>query len=383
MSIKHSSPYRVCVPMHVCHPRMIVSGIQRRLSLREAKSLDSRLRHAGMTIATNSFGTRFLRFGIILIVVVMLFCCSERAVCADGTGGQAGAYLKLGMDARAKGLGSAYTAIVNDAAAGYWNPGGLGLAQRQQLMAAYTAFPEGGDYSQIAYVLPLSEFAFPEDQRSGSSGGTALGSLGVTVLRYAAAYNIEARQIDSINPDYYFSNTEGCYGLSYGMLLSQALSVGLGVKGLYHELDQEDANGFGIDVGAIWRGFPGLSLGVAIRDVYSQLHWSTGYQEVFPVTVKAGAGYQRSFGKSHTLLVSVEATHNLTPALPGLHAGMEYGFEKLLFVRAGYDNGVLALGGGARIPWLGWEQAALVLDYSVQEDRIVGWDHWFSLKLEL
>ena len=318
--------------------------------------------------------------GWLLSLVVLLVAGT---VYAEGTGGQAGAYLKLGMDARAKALGSAYTAVVKDAAAGYWNPAGLGLALRQQVMAAYTAFPEGGDYSQIAYVLPVSEFTFPEDQRSAGTGQFSLGSLGITILRYAAAYNIEARQVDSINPDYYFSDIEGCYGFAYGISLNPEWSVGLGVKGLYHELDQVDATGFGMDAGVVWQGFPGLSVGFAVRDAYSKLQWSTGCQEVFPATLKAGAAYQREFGKAQVVLVSVEATHNLTSALLRLHAGLEYAFEKILFIRMGYDDGVLAAGGGVRIPWLGWEQAAWRIDYCAQEDRIVGWDHWFSLKLEL
>ena len=35
------------------------------------------------------------------------------------------AFLKRGMSARAIGMGSAYTAVANDASATFWNPAGL------------------------------------------------------------------------------------------------------------------------------------------------------------------------------------------------------------------------------------------------------------------
>jgi len=43
----------------------------------------------------------------------------------SGAGSSSFSFLKIGVGARAAGMGDAYTAIANDATACYWNPAGL------------------------------------------------------------------------------------------------------------------------------------------------------------------------------------------------------------------------------------------------------------------
>ncbi|MBN1596244.1 hypothetical protein JW933_09990 [candidate division FCPU426 bacterium] len=302
---------------------------------------------------------------------------------AEGTAGQAGAYLKLGVDARPLAMGSAYTAVCLDAAAGYWNPAALGLLDRQQVMVAYAAFPESGDYSQLAYVLPLREFSFPADNLSGSVGRADWGAIGATLLRYAAAYDIEARSTDSLNPDYLFSDIEGCYGLAYGRRFAGDWAAGIGVKGLYHELDQEQAGGWGVDAGLWWQAWPGLAAALAVRDVFSRLSWSTGVHEMFPVSLRAGAAWKVKVIAGHTLQLAADASHQPGVSDVGLHFGLEYGYHNVVFLRTGNDREAWSFGCGVRLPWIGWGRAALNLDYAAREDRIWGWDHWFTVRLEL
>ncbi|MCD4813719.1 PorV/PorQ family protein [bacterium] len=311
-----------------------------------------------------------------LIVIIMV----AKTGGAEGTAGAAGAYLKMGIDARALGMGGAYTAVADDAAAVYWNPAGLAVMKRQQLAATYTLFPEGGDYSQFVYAMPLNVFSFPEDELSGSHGQAESGTLGISLIRYAATYNIEARRIDSLNPDYLFSDIEGCYQLAYGIPFYQRFYLGLGAKGLYHELDQANANGWGFDAGLTWRGIEGLRVAVAVRDVYSQLHWSTGIQEIFPMVFKLGAVYDYAV-QAHGIMLSLEGENNLSEMPTRVRIGTEYRFHQLVFVRGGYNDGAWAMGGGIRIPSIGWGRAGLQLDYAAQENRITGWDHWMSMKV--
>ncbi|MBI4062852.1 MAG: UPF0164 family protein, partial [Elusimicrobia bacterium] len=46
-------------------------------------------------------------------------------------------FLKIGVGARPIGLGSAYTAMANDATAIYWNPAGLGAIKKRELSAMH------------------------------------------------------------------------------------------------------------------------------------------------------------------------------------------------------------------------------------------------------
>ena len=46
--------------------------------------------------------------------------------------GQAGAYLKMGVGARALGMGSAFTAVADDSTASFWNPAGLAKMKKPE-----------------------------------------------------------------------------------------------------------------------------------------------------------------------------------------------------------------------------------------------------------
>lgn len=306
-------------------------------------------------------------------------------VCAEPGGGRAGAFLKLGADARALGLGGAYSAACADSVAAFWNPAGLADAARFEGAATYAALPAGGDYTQLAFALPLNAFAFAPDERSGSTGTLPLGALGVTILRFAGSYALEARRIDSLNPDYLFSDIEGSYGLAYGHpFFDRRLSVGVGIKGFYHLLDREQAAGWGLDAGVRWTPLPGAVAALVVRDAYSALHWSTGASDRFLPRIRFGAAYTWAWMESQYWLAAAECEQPVAERrAPSVHAGLEYGFSQILFARGGWSDGAWAVGGGLRLPHIGWGRAALRLEYAAQTDRIEGWDHWVTIKLEM
>jgi hypothetical protein len=307
------------------------------------------------------------------------------ALYAEPGGGRAGAFLKLGADARALGLGGAYTAVCEDSSAAFWNPAGLGGVTRLDGSGTYAALPAGGDYTQLAFALPLNAFAFAPNERAGSTGVLPVGALGVTILRFVGSYTLEARRIDSLNPDYLFSDIEGNFGLAYGHpFFDRQLSLGLGVKGFYHLLDLEQASGWGLDAGARWLPVSGVVVGLAVRDAYSELIWSTGTRERMLPVIHLGAAYTWAWMETQYWLVSAEGEQPVVEhRVPKWHAGLEYGFNQILFARGGWSDYAWAVGGGLKLPNIGWGHVALRLDYAAQTDRIEGWDHWVTLKLEM
>lgn len=296
--------------------------------------------------------------------------------------GAPGAFLKLGVDARAMGLGGAYVAVPGDVSCVYWNPAGLATVCRQSFMATYTLLTAGGEYSQIAYALPLSTFGFPGDARSCSLGAGPDGTLALSLIRLVAAYDIEARQVDSLNPNYLFSDVEGSYGLAFALPVGYGLAAGIGVKGLYHLLDQSNAGGWGVDIGVQWQAAEWLNLGLAVRDAYSCLEWNTQFREVFPPTLRLGAAYRLPVLETQQLLLTADAEQSLSLRPVRLRAGAEYGFAEAVVVRAGYADGALAAGAGLRVPGISWGRLALRLDYAALQDSLEGWDHWITLKLD-
>ncbi|NTV53432.1 MAG: conjugal transfer protein TraF, partial [Candidatus Firestonebacteria bacterium] len=189
------------------------------------------------------------------------------------------------------------------------------------------------------------------------------------------------RQVDSLNPNYLFSDVEGCYALAWGAPLDAHWSAGANLKWLYQQLDQTRAQGAGLDAGLLWQSGDGWRLGFSTQDVFTRLDWQTGYREYFPVRFNLGAAYTYAFEGSHAWVASLDMEKDLSSRLGQMRGGLEYGWRELLFVRGGNKNGFWSLGGGVRLPSFGWGRASLNLDYAAVQDAIDGWDHWMTLGL--
>lgn len=317
---------------------------------------------------------------IFVLVTMMIMTGITTVYGSDASSGHAGAFLKIGNHAQAKGMGSAFTAVAGPASS-YWNPAGLSKVRRQQVSATYTALPLGGDYSQFNYVLPISSFHFHKSEQSGEVVDYDYAAIGLSLFRFITSYTIEARQTDSLNPDYLFTDNQGMYNIAFGMPLYSDWSVGATVKGLYHLIDRSTAYGWGLDTGVMWTGIPDLTLACMIRDLYSSLSWPSGYNEIFPVTVKTGVAYRIGVMEKQSVLLALDVAKQTSSEPFRLMAGLEYGFYDRLFVRAGYHDGQPALGAGLMLQQFGWGSASLKLDYALEQDKISDWDHWFTLDL--
>src|SRR5437016_304734 len=70
-------------------------------------------------------------------------------------GTSSGAFLKIGVGARAVGLGESFVAVANDPSAIFWNPAGLASIQRQEVALSAVQWPADVAYGHLTYVLPV------------------------------------------------------------------------------------------------------------------------------------------------------------------------------------------------------------------------------------
>jgi hypothetical protein len=77
------------------------------------------------------FMRRAVRARAFLVPLLLLVAGPRLAGAAPG--GTGFAFLKLGVGARAMGMGSAYVALADDPTASYWNPAGLASVQGTQV----------------------------------------------------------------------------------------------------------------------------------------------------------------------------------------------------------------------------------------------------------
>ncbi|MCI0515059.1 PorV/PorQ family protein [candidate division KSB1 bacterium] len=278
--------------------------------------------------------------------------------------GQTGlAFLKIGVGGRAAGMAEAYTASVQDVSGCYWNPAGLGLSQKTQLM-----------FSHNSWIQDLSHDFFAISFAKGSHHfGLALTSLNVG--------GIERRTIPSAEPLGKIEAHDLALGLSYARALLSSLQAGVTLKYVYERIYLESAAGFALDWGLIYQ--PAFSDAFQCGVVVQNLGFTTKLKNEavpLPQTIKLGSAYRFDWtGLGSSILGAVDLVQVLNGELH-VNAGLEWTLKQRLAVRGGYQTGWDAKGLHAG---LGVLLNHYQFDYAyIPFARDLGNSHQFSFTLQ-
>ncbi|MCK4857866.1 MAG: hypothetical protein KAT58_07865, partial [candidate division Zixibacteria bacterium] len=212
----------------------------------------------------------------------MLLLCFVSTAAATEYGGYAGAYLQLSVNARATGMGNAFTAVSDDVTGLFFNPGAAAQLQRFCFGGAYRDLSFDRSLQQLAVIFPVrgeaaigisAEFA----SMSGIEGRTALGDSTGTL-----------------------DNLDAVMSITFSRRFSHLLSLGGNARYYYKKLESTSAYSVGFDVGALlhlakrsyWadnvpqlarksglpKEFPAdlLRFGIAVKNVSAKYPWNTG-----------------------------------------------------------------------------------------------------------
>jgi hypothetical protein len=283
-------------------------------------------------------------------------------------------FLKIGVGARALGMGGAFVSLSDDASAAYWNPAGLTQLESREAMGMH-ASQFGGvvDHDVLAAVAPIR-----------SSGGRA--AIGLTVIRLAvddikvttgALIGEDQNGNPIIDPNKV--QTKSAYDLafllSYARTLGDAWSAGVNIKLIRQSLVGEGASfGMGADFGLLYRPASRVALGLRLADITTtRLYWDTGRHETVSPTVILGAHTTQDIpALDGSLTVGVDAGFAFegqkadqfeTGSLSGnILPGAEYWFHKTVALRVGSDAGNFTAGAGVRYKRVGADYAYLSHD---------------------
>lgn len=281
---------------------------------------------------------KVLMFG----AVVFQFVFAISAAASDeGTGGKAGAFLRIGVGARALGMGRAYTALATDGTASYWNPAGLGQISQREFYGMYSVLSLDRMHNYVSYSHPIGCF----------------GALSASWTNFRVG-DIDGRD-QSGQPTGTFSDNEMAFGLAYGKTVTQYVSVGLCAQYISHALADYKAAGIGIN-GGVLLTFNSVRIGLSAQNVASELKWNTasGLKEKIPVTLRGGMAYSPI--EIVTLAIDVEKLQY--EAKYRIHSGGEL-WLRGLGLRAGYDDGEFAGGVSARVKNLQVDYAFAFADF--------------------
>jgi len=319
---------------------------------------------------------------IFFIFIILL--TTHAAFATSGDGGYAGAFLRMGFEARSKALGDAFTAVSEGAVAAIYNPAALPNMNSRQAILSTSFLPLDRNLNYIGFAMPIRPKAKAEGQ-APLNAGLAVGWIN------AGVDNIDGRD-GSGNHTGMLSNSENAFFMSFALKPSDYFSIGISGKILYNripDIAEENSaltsSGFGIDIGAYSNPLPGLTLGLVLRDNMSKYSWNTdkvyerGTSTVykFPKIVRAGAAYR--IPQQWLLLVADLETSDVQN--PRYHIGAEFQYKELGALRAGLDHDSPTFGLGFYFKLFGKQT---ILNYAfmpgleaLAPDHVVSWSFDF------
>ena len=313
------------------------------------------------------------------------------------TGTTAAKFLSIGIGPRANAMGGAFTSIVDDASALYWNPAGAATLTKYEVMFTHTNLFKDLDISlnYAAIVIPTDGW--------GNFGAS------VTALDYGTM---------DVTTEYYpegtgekFSASSYAFAISYARNITEDFFVGANIKYIREQIFNSSADGIAFDVGTIFNTpFYGIRFSSIITNFGPKLqilgedllvrHDSDPNREgnnetvdayyktdKFELPLKLQIGLSRKFQlfENQSLTVAIDATHANDNA-EYVNIGGELGlFNDLLYLRGGYkalflDDSQEGLTLGVGINY-GLEVINFGFDYAFQEYDFLGDTHSFAVRL--
>lgn len=302
-----------------------------------------------------------------IILILILFFSTFATINAQTVFAKyAGEFMALGVGGRALGMGGAFVAVANDVTSGYYNPAGLANLNYPQIALMHSEqFGNLVNYDYGAVAIPFS---------TDMSFGLSVMRLGVDGIPDTrnALYDANGDGVIDIRDDRLdygriteFSNQDWAFYLTFAKRQESNFYWGVNAKVIRRTLAEYSATGIGFDVGAFYTPIENLYLGANLQDATTTLvAWSTGRNELVSPTLKIGGAYKLTEFLGGYIMPALDfdvrfenrrfaSQFNLGPVSFDMHAGLEYTFKNLIYVRGGYnDVKQFTVGAGVKLPKL-------------------------------
>lgn len=316
------------------------------------------------------------------LIIIFLIQLNQMALLAGAfvPAKYAGEFLSGGAGARPCGMGGAYTAVVQDVTALYWNPAGLVLINRFQFHGMHAARFSGQVQNDFL------GFGFSQDHHTALGLGfyrVGVDGIPKTMLQdptrplgifYRDSQNRLTQNVPVVAG--MLRDEEMAFLFSCSRSVSPQWSWGGNIKIIRKQAGDDSAWGLGFDLGLLIFPYRKSRIGVVLQDATSTwVAWNGKRKERILPHLKAGIAYPFQIRKIQ-LTPAVDADilfENRKQAAEvrmgavsfDSHAGLEVDVFQRVRFRAGLDRGHLTLGSGL-------EWSFLCVDYGFMPDEELG-----------
>jgi opacity protein-like surface antigen len=337
---------------------------------------------------------------LLLAVFSLAFTASLEAGSKNRTGTGGASELTIPIGARSIAMGNATVAMARGIDALFFNPAG---AARDAIGTTLYA-------SHMSYIADIGVDC--------GAVSVPVSSLGVISLQLVGFSVGEIMMTTTDLPDGFgatFAPQFFTGGLTYSTQLTDRISIGITATLISESMASVSATGFALSAGAIYEnlgGIDGLALGLVLKNVGPQMRFDGSGLNVkgsvpgldrppyfykvdaasfeLPSSFEMGLGYRGNIGEDHAVTFSA-AFQNNNFSDDAYRVGAEYGFQKTVFVRGGYEYSPSPVDQRDNVfgPTFGMGLHAnvssvdVMFDYAYRSVKFFGGNHVFSLTLGL
>ena len=280
-------------------------------------------------------------------LMLALFASSSIFASGGSRNGTAGATeLLIPVGARGVAMSGSTLTGATGVEALYWNPANLARGESTTNVL----------FSHMNYIADINV-----EYGAISTNIEGFGAIAVSLK----SLNIGAIDVTTVDhPDgtgQTYTPSFVTLGLTYSRLLSDRIAVGLTAKLVSERIDLVSATGVAFDVGISYKNLgnvDGLSFAVVLKNLGPQMKFdgsglnilanagdllrppqyykidAAGFE--LPSTLELGLGYQYNLNADNQVMLNA-VFQNSNFYGDEYKLGLEYGYNKLLFLRAGYD----------------------------------------------
>lgn len=283
----------------------------------------------------------------------------------EKVGTYAAQFLKIGVSARATAMGSAFTAVADDATATFWNPAGLVSVDGTVVSLNHTEWPADINLEYATYTFSPG---FLQGKMSLHARGLTMDPQVVrTIYRQQGTGEM-------------FDAGDMSFGMSYARYFTDKFSSGATVSWMHMGLADRSVNSFVVDFGLLYRiGIRGMKLGMAVQNIGSEVDFDSRSSKL-PTTFKVGLALDAYRNGPHSLITVGEFSHP-SDNKERQNFGVEYSYNSFFFLRSGYnvnyDSESFAAGAGIALQTS--QSTSIDADYSFVDMGSLGGVHRMSL----